>query len=119
MSKQKFNIGDHVNVKKSAEQYTGQAGVVYRVTTVGKNSISVVHNDKIVKFSEKHLKRWKPKYNEWCWFWGKISTGPGHTWNVVLSQFEGMCDNDLYTANRHQYSFCEPFIGELPSRYKD
>ena len=60
------------------------------------------------------IELWKPKINEWCWFWNNDNEVP------FLCQLAGtdrhirkyLAHND-YTGNRFQ--FCEPFIGTLPT----
>ena len=67
---------------------------------------------------------WQPKEGEWCWFW-YLNCSP------VLAQCSGY-DGEDYEAIEYSnsingkriervsiYSYCEPFIGNLPSFIKE
>lgn len=59
---------------------------------------------------------WQPQVGEWCWFWDFEQEIP------KLMQFKEMFNGDLFTSIQDKieaYTYCEPFIGELPSFIKD
>ena len=66
------------------------------------------------------MKHWKPKQNEFCWFWDKLDLKP------FLSKFiENTKDGSFvsegitFTSGRVISIYCEPFIGELPTNLKE
>ena len=61
--------------------------------------------------------KWQPEPNQWCWFWDSIEFEP------CLSRFlemNGRMNGRKYRdTERRNWSYCEPFIGELPSYLKE
>jgi len=60
------------------------------------------------------IKKWEPVINEWCWFISCNDT-------FELMKFVGKLDNGKYQGKTlngsiFNYSICEPFIGQLPSK---
>jgi hypothetical protein len=61
--------------------------------------------------------KWQPEPGQWCWFWDSIEFEP------CLSRFlemNGRMNGRKYRdTERRNWSYCEPFIGELPSYLKE
>ena len=73
---------------------------------------------------ERLCELWEPKEGEWCWFYDIITDDKNKT--PYLNQFQRrvMGINGKYTFecknnNLQAFTYCEPFIGELPSFIKD
>lgn len=67
--------------------------------------------------------KWQPEQGEWCWFWNNNK-------QPFLAQLEQIDDDNSYLTIQglhgsyddlsdacYNFSFCEPFIGQLPSAY--
>ena len=52
------------------------------------------------------IKLWEPQPNEWCWFWDNDEVS-----SRLFSVYKDMLDAN----GSHDYDYCEPFIGTLPT----
>ena len=64
------------------------------------------------------LIKWQPKQGEWCWIFGQTP------YNVpTIGKFKHRGKDTFYfeASNGQLYhsTSCEPFIGQLPSTFKD
>ena len=98
--------------------------IAYTTFLRGKSSIPLaILNDAIIEGEQKiffleECEVWKPKEDEWCWFWNS-SLG---IWFISTLKDFGEYNNLVqYRCNSVYYicEKCEPFIGELPSFLKD
>lgn len=65
-------------------------------------------------YSNYNHKSWKPKFDEWCWFWNEDFEIP------FLEQFKGTtASGDAFLHNRHQCRYssknCEQYLKGLPT----
>ena len=69
-----------------------------------------------------YIEPWEPTEGEWCWFY-KEEIKPKHIgthWAIPnLHKFGKTTESGIQTIEGFCYSFCEPFIGQLPSFLKD
>lgn len=69
---------------------------------------------------QESLKRctlWKPKPDEWYWFWNTILENPVLAkFTTMYGEYYGCAVKNEYT--KHTYRHCEPFIGQLPTNLK-
>lgn len=67
-------------------------------------------------------KLWQPKVGEWCWFYKeqvKLEYVGTHWAIPYLGRFGKFTEQGVQTIEKFCYSFCEPFIGQLPTFIKD
>lgn len=72
---------------------------------------------------DKYQRLWKPQKGEICWFWykhcspilAKYISYDGEDYEVEVSNSSINNTKVVYTD---YYTFCEPFIGKLPSYYQ-
>lgn len=57
---------------------------------------------------------WQPKEGEWCWFYDDTEGTPIFGRFYKQDKDFGNCCYPQHQINS-QYSYCEPFIGELPT----
>lgn len=63
---------------------------------------------------ENNIEPWKPKPDEWCWFYMKSST------RAILAKYDcTFNDKQVRDHTGEIYNHCEPFIGTLPSQLKE
>jgi hypothetical protein len=60
------------------------------------------------------LPKWQPKEGEWCWFWDYDNKNA-----CSLRQFQKKIGEYYLTKLGSRWSFCAPFIGELPEHLKE
>lgn len=77
--------------------------------------------DEYTRYRAADVRSWQPEPGEWCWFWDISWQYP------QLLQFDGIDDNifkskttiEIGDVDCYRWSHCEPFIGQLPSIYKE
>ena len=110
-----FKVGDWVR-SKSFENDGNEELLIKKLKV--QQQVDFVH-----KYQEE-WELWQPKQGEWCWFWYLNCS-------AVLAQCSGY-DGEDYEAIEYSnsingkriervslYSYCEPFIGNLPSFIKE
>ena len=110
----KFKVGDWVRSK--GFQNDGNEELLIKKLKV-QQQVDFVHN------YQEEWELWQPKQGEWCWFW-YLNCSP------ILAQYNSY-DGEDYEAIQYSnsingeriesvspYSYCEPFIGNLPSFIK-
>lgn len=68
------------------------------------------------------LELWQPTVGEWCWFYREQVNleYAGTHWAIpYLGRFGKFTEQGVQTIEKFCYSFCEPFIGQLPTSLKD
>ena len=102
---QQFKIGDWVDY----------AGEFYRVHEEynGKGNISKEVVNSLVRHG-KNVQLWQPKEGEWCWFYDDTEGTPIFGRFYKQDKDFGNCCYPQHQINS-PYSYCEPFIGKLPT----
>ena len=62
---------------------------------------------------------WKPKLNEWCWFWNRDKPNKTKLKQLYSINYEHDVHWTYKTIDCKTYQHCEPFIGQLPTNLKD
>lgn len=114
--KPKFKVGDWVeNITCTSTRIIKQvvnAPEGYDTVTVGNIDVGI----NVVLIND--LELWQPKPGEWCWFW-EIGSTPtlGQYSKYINGEYEAIT---IYPKYKLQglFSFCEPFIGKLPTYIK-
>lgn len=106
----KFKAGDWV---------ISSSGTIHRI--IQYEDRSVIITDEYDYYHKRNFvnmyKLWQPQKAEWCWFYN------GDMNFAVLGQYYGYeegkhtCVQYTY-GNYEDYTFCEPFIGHLPTNTK-
>jgi len=97
-----FKVGDWV---REYDKYSDNVNVVQ----IDEHLLFDIENGRVYDTYE----LWEPQKGEWCWFWDNTTKIP------YLNQFMKM-DRGLYQPKDSVmgFQYCEPFIGNLPSKYK-
>ena len=123
---EQFKVGDYVRHKASKSVHK----CIYINAGLFKNEIVVTP---LRSFNPQYMDNyepWYPQENEWCWFWNYKIYPP------MFGKFERLGKTDeKYIANvywrydipatddeveyRYDWKYCEPFIGQLPSKAKE
>ena len=64
-----------------------------------------------------NIEKWQPKEGDWCWFYDDTEGTPIFGRFYKQDKDFGNCCYPQHQINS-PYSYCEPFIGELPSFLK-
>ena len=119
----KFHIygTDELRIKPEKPKFKKGDWVIHngeykQVTKAVDGYINSLDNQVAVIMKEESLELWKPKPDEWCWFWnfGDMAT---------LEQFKKYHDLNDHLGNYETltiklYQHCEPVIGKLPTNIK-
>ena len=112
----KFKVGDWVeNITCTSTRIIKQVVNAPK----GYDTVTVVNIDVGINvMSINDLELWQPKPGEWCWFWG-IDSNPtlGQYSKYINGEYEAITIYHKYKLQEH-FSFCEPFIGILPTYIK-
>jgi len=108
LDKSKFKVGDWVVPLFDIPS----TDYIYYANKPMKFFISQTWKDKDIN---KFFKYWKPKIGEWCWMWDKDWYNIDEYDIPKLTQFRYM-QNSKYSDGNTLYEYCEPFIGELPTK---
>lgn len=105
----KFKVGDWIKHRPT--------GSVSFITKIDGHKI---YNHEDIYGDIGHIDKWEPEEGEWCWFWQN-----GHKPFPILAKFVRMYNSYTYQCSVQAltgnaiYDNCEPFIGVLPTPYKD
>jgi len=70
-----------------------------------------------------HLIPWQPQPGDWCWFWCSEYDKPIKQLAKFIrkdySESQWTLEVMLQDGDYAKFSYCEPFIGELPTNIKD
>lgn len=107
---QTFKPGDWIKNTKYVHIKPAQIQSVYKSSS-RLNDFVLKCNGTTHYTSESKL--WQPQPGEWCWFWD-------NEYNIDLRKFHRYSEKEnIYFADNGvvyvSYSFCEPFIGQLPT----
>jgi len=74
-------------------------------------------------YSTKHLIPWQPKLGDWCWFWCSEYDKPIKQLAKFIrrdySEPQWTLEVMLQDGDYAKFSYCEPFIGTLPTNIKN
>lgn len=118
---QNFKVGDWVILNKDRKTLAKILEIDDEY--IFKCKLHFVNENSISWCSEmQYYKHWEPTEGEWCWFY-KEEIKPKHIgthWAIPnLHKFGKTTESGIQTIEGFCYSFCEPFIGQLPSFLKD
>ena len=110
-----FKVGDWVTINWHQEKEPYQIIDIWEGDSTdsvksSSNPSSTVFFDTYADRLLKDCTQWKPKENEWCWFWDKEGV-------ITIQQASSV--NNTPKGCVRPYKYCEPFIGELPSWIED
>lgn len=109
---EQFKVGDWVKTKAGfIKQISCLTGDKCDTLSIGNTSIGI----NVVFKNEIEL--WQPKEGEWCWFYDDTEGTPIFGRFYKQDKDFGNCCYPQHQINS-PYSYCEPFIGELPSFLK-
>ena len=111
-----FKVGDWI--KHTYNMYVGNNNFEVKTKLL---QISIAEHD-VIKctngpefiIARDSIELWTPQPGEWCWFWNKNKL----TQELRLAQFSHK-DSTFYSMHEHEFVYCEPFIGELPTFLKE
>ena len=103
-----FKVGDWVRVKEAPDD-------VYKITDIDGNEI--YGKDYIGYNTSEQIELWEPKKGEKIWVWNNYCTHP-YLATFVTMDGDMYCTSEKLCGNSY-WDNCEPFTGELPTKYKD
>lgn len=114
----KFKVGDWVRLihENTVHQikYIGSGSSSASVVLTNRNESSVYSKDLI---------EYKPQPDEWCWFWCSEYNKPikqlAKFVRMDYSEPEWPFGVTLQNGDSAKFSYCEPFIGDLPQGAKE
>ena len=109
-------LGDYrVKAAVKSGDWVHTSNGLMKVRCIDQRTIRTVCGSSIANIDG--IEVWKPKINEWCWFW---TNKKGEWENVpILCRFESLTTDGWYAVKefgRLWFQDCEPFIGTLPSK---
>ena len=132
MEENKFQIGDWVVNTTTDYYYDGKRKwlKLNEDHLIFKKEINGSEWEKNFAFVNKH-KIWKPKVDEWCWFFNnktdiptlakliEITTLFDRNKTYIVKTPSCISETSYNYSRTMNFKYCEPFIGELPSFIKE